>query len=173
MLFRSSSADGPAEKATVVEFADGKWTVNTKALVLSNEDYKAMGEPGSHNNFSSSAPAGNYLPKFLAAKYPYANDGDVKAVVYNYYDSEAKTTVLKADEYVYAGAWKYNNIPVETVTEQYAYSGSWMYDPNVTITLVAGKGNGDGHFQALTDWVWENIDLPAGATKKEIGRAHV
>ena len=168
-MAKASSADGPAEKATVVEFADGKWTVNTKALVLSNEDYKAMGEPGSHNNFSSSAPAGNYLPKFLAAKYPYANDGDVKAVVYNYYDSEAKTTVLKADEYVYAGAWKYNNIPVETVTEQYAYSGSWMYDPNVTITLVAGKGNGDGHFQALTDWVWENIDLPAGATKKGEG----
>ncbi|MCM1031218.1 MAG: DUF5017 domain-containing protein [Oscillibacter sp.] len=161
----------PAKKAMVVEFNEGKWTVNTKVLVLSNEDYKAMGEPGSHNNFSSSIPAGNYLPKFLANKYPYASEGDVKAVVYNYYDSEAKTTVLKADEYVYAGDWKYNNIPVETVTEQYAYSGSWMYDPNVTITLLAGKGNGDGHFQALTDWVWENIDVPAGV--KEKGKGYV
>lgn len=168
-LAKANVAGAPAQKAMVVEFADGKWAVNTKALVLSNEDYKAMGEPGAHNNFSSSIPAGNYLPKFLAAKYPYANDGDVKAVVYNYYDSDAKTTVVKADEYVYAGSWKYNNIPVETVTEQYAYSGTWMYDPNVTITLVAGRGNGDGHFQALTDWVWENIDVPAGVTKKGEG----
>ncbi len=169
LMAKANSIDAPAQKAMVVEFADGKWAVNSKALVLLNEDYKSMGEPGSHNNFSSSVPAGNYLPKFLAAKYPYANDGDVKAVVYNYYDSEAKTTVLKADEYVYAGAWKYNNIPVETVTEQYAYSGTWMYDPNVTITLVAGKGNGDGHFQALTDWVWENIDVPARVTEKGKG----
>lgn len=170
-MAKVNGAGVPAKKAMVVEFTDGKWAVNTKALVLSNEDYKAMGEPGSHNNFSSSIPAGNYLPKFLANKYPYANEGDVKAVVYNYYDSEAKTTVLKADEYVYAGDWKYNNIPVETVTEQYAYSGSWMYDPNVTITLLAGKGNGDGHFQALTDWVWENIDVPAGV--KEKGKGYV
>jgi len=168
-MTKAAAAGAPAQKAMVVEFADGKWAVNTKALVLSNEDYKAMGEPGSHNNFSSSIPAGNYLPKFLANKYPYANEGDVKAVVYNYYDSENKATVLKADEYVYAGAWKYNNIPVETITEQYAYSGSWMYDPNVTITLVAGKGHDDKYFQALTDWVWENIDVPAGATKKGEG----
>jgi len=168
-MAKANAAGALARKAMVVEFTDGKWAVNTDALVLSNEDYKAMGEPGSHNNFSSSIPAENYLPKFLSAKYPYANDGDVKAVVYNYYDSEAKTTVLKADEYVYAGAWQYNNIPVETVTEQYAYSGTWMYDPNVTITLVAGRGNGDGHLQALTDWVWENIDVPAGVTEKGKG----
>lgn len=44
-----------------------------------------------------------------------------------------------------------------------------MYDPNVTITLVAGRGNGDGHLQALTDWVWENIDVPAGVTEKGKG----
>lgn len=165
-LMTKTRAAASPKKAAVVEFAEGKWIVNTNAVVLSEEDYKAMGEPGSHNNFSSSIPAGNYLPKFLENKYPYANEGDVKAVVYNYYDSEAKTTVLKADEYVYAGTWQYNNVPVETITEQYAYSGSWMYDPNVTITLAVGRGNGDGHFQLLTDWVWENVDVPAGVATK-------
>lgn len=168
-MAKAAAADAPAKKAVVVEYADGKWAVNTKAVVLTNADYKAMGDPGSYNNFSSSIPAGNYLPKFLAATYPYANDGDVKAVVYNYYDSDAKKTVVKADEYLYAGEWKYNNIPVETVTEQYAYSGTWMYDPNVTITLTVGRGNGDGHFQALTDWVWDNVDTPAGVTAKGKG----
>ena len=36
----------------------------------------------------------------------------------------------------------------------------WMYDPNVTITLPAGKGQelSTLYFQACTDWVWENID---------------
>ncbi|WP_251623758.1 hypothetical protein [Odoribacter lunatus] len=168
MAVSTQAAAGEIRNVVYV-YENEKWVEAEKVTILNPADYKAMGEPGSHNNFSSSMPAGNYLPKYLAAKYPYANDGDVKAVVYNYYDSEAKATVVKADEYVYDGAWKYNNIPVETVTEQYAYSGSWMYDPNVTITLTVGRGNGDGHFQALTDWVWENVDVPAGVTKEGQG----
>lgn len=132
-MAKANAAGAPARKAMVVEFTGGKWAVNANMLALSSEDYKAMGEPGAHNNFSSTAPAGNYLPKFLAAKYPYAVEGDVKAVVYNYYDG--KTTVLKADEYVYAEAWKCNTIPVETIVSRCMYrEGKWIVVPDALLS---------------------------------------
>ncbi len=120
-----------AQKAVAVEFTAGKWTVNANMLALSSDDYKAMGEPGVHNNFSSTILAENYLPKFLSVKYPYAVEGDVKAVVYNYYDSKTQTTGLKADEYVYAGVWQYNTIPVETIVSRCMYrEGKWLVVPD-------------------------------------------
>ena len=144
------------------------WGEKDSVAVVNPADYKAMGEPGSRNNFSSTIKAENYLPQFLGVKFPYAQEGEVKAVVYNYYTGS--DTELKADEYIFtSGAWKYNNIPVETITEQYTYIGKWLYNPNVTLVLTPGKGMGTGHFQALTDWVWENIDVPAGVTTKGLG----
>lgn len=132
-LAKANAAGAPARKAMVVEFTDGKWAVNANMLALSSEDYKAMGEPGAHNNFSSTILAENYLPKFLAVKYPYAVEGEVKAVVYNYYDG--KTTVLKADEYVYAGGWKCNTIPVETIVSRCMYrEGNWIVVPDALLS---------------------------------------
>lgn len=144
------------------------WAEKDNVAVVNPADYKAMGEPGSHNNFSSTIKAENYLPQFLGVKFPYAQEGEVKAVVYSYYTGSANE--LKADEYIFTGgAWKYNNIPVETVAEQYTYLGKWLYNPNVTLILTPGKGMGTGHFQALADWVWENIDVPAGISSKGLG----
>ncbi len=41
-----------------------------------------------------------------------------------------------------------------------------MYDPNVTITLPAGKGIEIStlYYQTCVDWVKDNIDKPTGAT---------
>lgn len=145
------------------------WVAKEKVTVVNPADYDAMGEPGVRDNFSASIAPQNYLPQFLGLKYPYAQAGDTVAVVYNYYNGEA--TVLKADEYVFtAGAWTYNTQPVTVVTEQYALSeDGWKFSPDVTITLVPGRGVGTGHFQALTDWVWENIDQKEGVTEKGKG----
>lgn len=145
------------------------WVAKEKVTIVNPADYDAMGEPGIRDNFSSSIVPQNYLPQFLGLKYPYAQAGDTVAVVYNYYNGEA--TVLKADEYVFtAGAWTYNTQPVTVVTEQYALSEEgWKFSPDVTITLVPGRGVGTGHFQALTDWVWENIDQKEGVTEKGKG----
>ena len=146
------------------------WKKAEKVAMVNPADYKAMGKPGINNNFSSSVPAADYLPQFLEQKYPYAQAEDTVTVVYNYYDSGSKKSVLKADEYVFTTAWTYNTRPVTVVTEQYAYAeGSWKFSPNVVITLKPGKGLGDGHFQALTDWVWENVDQKEGITKKGEG----
>lgn len=145
------------------------WVAKEKVTVVNPADYDAMGEPGVRDNFSASIAPQNYLPQFLGLKYPYAQAGDTVAVVYNYYNGDA--TVLKADEYVFtAGAWTYNTQPVTVVTEQYALAeDGWKFSPDVTITLVPGRGVGTGHFQALTDWVWENIDQKEGVTEKGKG----
>lgn len=153
----------------VYEYNGSAWKEAEKVTIVNPADYDAMGEPGVHDNFSSSIAPQNYLPQFLGLKYPYAQAGDIVAVVYNYYNGEA--TVLKADEYVFtAGAWTYNTQPVTVVTEQYALAeDGWKFSPDVTITLVPGRDVGTGHFQALTDWVWENIDQKEGVTEKGKG----
>lgn len=57
---------------------------------LVDADYDSMSasdeEPASHNNFSWSTPAVDYLPDFLLGKYPDAVEGDELAVTYEYYD---------------------------------------------------------------------------------------
>lgn len=172
---RSPLSSRAAAVATEIQYAvyvyDGSaWKAPEKVTILNPADYKAMGEPGTHNNFSSSIDPQNYLPQFLGLKYPYAQAGDTMAVVYNYYNGDA--TVLKADEYVFtAGAWTYNTQPVTVVTEQYALAeNGWVFSPDVTITLVPGRNAETNHyFQKLTDWVWENIDQKEGVTEKGKG----
>ena len=46
-----------------------------------------------------------------------------------------------------------------------------MYDPNVTITLPAGKSQplSTLYYQACTDWVWANVDQKMGVTEKGKG----
>lgn len=167
----SPAKTGGAETRLAIYAYDGKaWAARKKTEVVNPADYQAMGAPGTHNNFSSSIPAENYLPQFLGLKYPYAQSADTVAVLYNFYDGE--TTALKADEYVFtAGAWTCNTQPVTVVTEQYALSeDGWKYSPDVTITLVPGRNAETSYyFQKLTDWVWENIDQKAGITDKGKG----
>ncbi len=148
---------------TVFVYDGTKWAAVENAVMLSSADYEAMG--GVDGYFTADVPAGNYLPQFLSLKCPYSHELDTMVVVYNY----SNATTLKADEYVLdGGVWKCNTQPVTEVTEQYALGpDGWVYSPDVTITLVPGKNAGTGHFQALTDWVWENIDEPAGTKKGE------
>ena len=50
-----------------------------------------------------------------------------------------------------------------------------MFDPNVTITLPAGKGQEMStlYFQACVDWVFENICKPLGDTSIKSGKFYV
>lgn len=171
---RSPLSSRAAAVTTEVQYAvytynGSAWKAAEKVTIVNPADYKAMGDPGAHDNFSSSIDPKNYLPQFLGLKYPYAQASDTMAVMYNYYDGE--TTALKADEYVFtAGTWTYNSQPVTVVTEQYALAeDGWVFSPDVTITLKPGRGAGTGHFQKLTDWVWENVDQKEGVTEKGKG----
>ncbi len=167
-----SVAAGEFEIRNAVYAYDGEtWAESQKVVILNPVDYKTMGGP-EKGYFSTEIPADNYLPQFLHLKYPYAQGPDTLVVMYNY----SNKTTLKADEYVLdKGVWKANTQPVTVVTEQYALgTEGWVYSPDVVVILKPGKRVGTGHFQALTDWVWENVDQKEeGLTDTEKGKGYV
>lgn len=133
---------------------DGKaWkpVTDNKLVVITPADYDAMGAPGSHDNFSTSDAPENYLPQFLAQKYPYAQEGDAKAVMYKFYN---KTTSLKVDEYLFtAGKWVLNTNIEQKEKVNFVHNGSaWLFDPTVT------KALGSEDYLILENWVKANKD---------------
>lgn len=143
-------------------FNGSKWVVADNATVLNHADYQAMGQR--YDNLSGESPA-QFLPTFLKQKYPYASADDSYFVVYYYYTGSA--TVTRCDQYTFSGTeWTLND-GIATETAQFVKNGGkWMYDPNVTITLPAGKGIEIStlYYQTCVDWVKTNIDQPTGAT---------
>jgi hypothetical protein len=96
------------------------------AVALNPADYDAMGVAS-----LTATTAPNYLSNFLAAKFPYAQEGAIKAVVYG---GKTGNPGGNAAEYQYkAGAWT----PIK-VTEPYALSPTgWVFDPTYYHTMVA------------------------------------
>lgn len=110
------------------------WSLVPNVYVLTADDYDAMGAPGAYNNFSSSVPPEDYLPIFLKNTYPYAQNGDIKVIVYKYYSGSTKTY---AKEYHFDGTdWNEYNAIVQ-VTNQFMNNGEkWVFDPTETITMT-------------------------------------
>ena len=114
------------------KYSNGAWALdNAKNIyTLTAADYTAMGKTG---GTLAAVDAPNYLPVFLQQKYPYAQQGDVRVIVY-----KTSATANNADEYVYKnGVWA----PVsftETRTEQFIKGdkGKWVFDPTVRYTMV-------------------------------------
>lgn len=139
------------------KFNGTKWSEVTGVAVLNQADYRAMGQ--SYNNFSSAADADFYLQRYMNSKYPYAQLDDTQIACYNLYSN--KVTSVCADQYKFNGSeWVKDNGVVAETAQFVRTGGKWMYDPNVTITLPAGKGQelSTLYYQACTDWVWENVD---------------
>lgn len=140
---------------------DGSKLTAAEAAVLQPADYKAMGQ-----DYGNLTTPDAYLPAYLKTTFPYAQADDVKNVVYRLFaDSQ---TVWAAEQYLFDGAAWVKNANVEVVTDQFVrQSGKWVYNPSVVITLTPGKGQALSalYFQAVTDWVLENVDKPMGAEK--------
>ena len=142
--------------ASTYVFNGTAWEANSKVYTMVKADFDAMGN--SHDNFSSSMKADDYLPLFLKNKYPYAQEKDEQTVVYKYFSN--KKTTVRADEYVFVeGAWVKPS-KTETLTDQFVLNaGEWKFDPSTTIVLSPVANELSTHFfQTATDWVWENID---------------
>lgn len=140
---------------------DGSKFTAAEAAVLQPADYKAMGQ-----DYGNLTTPDAYLPAYLKTTFPYAQADDVKNVVYRL--SADSQTVWAAEQYLFDGAAWVKNANVEVVTEQFVrQSGKWVYNPSVVITLTPGKGQPLSalYFQAVTDWVLENVDKPMGAEK--------
>jgi hypothetical protein len=111
----------PVPGATYIN--DGEsWEIYDDGISLTDDDYAAIGVT---SLYPDTAP--NYLPVFLAQKFPYAQEGDIKAVVYS--DG--------TDEYAFTdGKWASTATPV-TMTSQFVYStDGWMFDPTVNYTMA-------------------------------------
>jgi hypothetical protein len=151
-----------SEVNAMYRYSGGRWTAATEFAVLAHDDYQAMGQR--YDNLSNDTPA-LLIPKFCDINFPYALEGDVKYVVYNYYASSA--TTRRCDYLTFDGsAWAIDN-GIVTETSQFVMTGGkWIYDPNVTITLPAGRGVEIStlYYQTCVDWVSANIDKPTGAT---------
>ncbi len=147
-----------------IELPDG-----VEMYTLTDDDYDSMGEdsgePGKYNNFSSSAEPEDYLPAFLTATYPYAQEGDKIAVIYKYYASYVTSTL--ASEYEKTeDAWEENE-QVSEVTSNFIfnlktaesdgvsyndYSESyWSINEATIYTMVADD------YQTIVDYVETNI----------------
>jgi len=163
-------AEVPTATYNAVYHWDGsKWSALSGFAVLNPGDYTAMGQ-----KYQNLTEPGLYLPAYLAKNYPYAQEGTQINVLYLLY-KDGKTAYA-CDPYVLKdGCWVINqHITVETSQFVYTSSG-WMYDPNVTITLPAGKGIAISsmYYQACVDWVYNNICVPLGDTSIKSGKFYV
>lgn len=152
---QGGGTDVYAPTAALFKYSGSAWSAYTQAMLLTKADFKEMGS--NYDNFSTSMNPDNYLPVFLANKYPYAQLNDVKTIAYKYY---AGSTTVVADEYCKTATGWVKNSFTEQTTEQFVKNnGSWKYNPSTVIVLPNVK---DGitkiYMQTAVDWVWENID---------------
>jgi hypothetical protein len=125
---------GPQPYNAIYTYNGTAWVPHANtAVALNPSDYSDMGVSALT---ASTAP--NYLPNFLTAKFPYAQEGAVKAVVYG---SKAGNPKEAVEEYKYmAGVW--TPTAVTKKTEQYALSSQgWGFDPTIVLTLKRVSGN--------------------------------
>ena len=121
-------------------YQNGQWNfVNASFYQLVDEDYTSMGVATLN---ATTAP--NYLPILLKIKFPFAQEGATKVVVY-------KTSATKnaADEYIYkSGVWSPISL-IETRTEQFVFAGwengGWIFDPTLRVTMKKGTNPTDDY----------------------------
>ncbi len=157
-------------RANLFKYSGSDWVEykNSLVYVMQKNDYTPMGIR--YDNFSGTQ-ADSYLPVFLKNKYPYAAADQKVCVVYKYYVSSSNT-YIKADEYTYDGTSWAKSTAITTVTSQFVKtSNKWVFNPSVTINLSPIRNDAaiKAYYQAAVDWVWENIDQPAGCTAKGQG----
>ncbi len=132
------------------QFNGSTWSEEENLFVLDSDEYDAMGAPGAYDNFSSSVLPESYLPQYLNENLPYAQEEDIVAVMYRYYDG---TTIWKADEYFLSGGLWTVYKPVIGQSSQFVQNGEkWVFDPTVMFTLVSSD------FQIIVDYVNDNVD---------------
>lgn len=153
---RAAAAPVPSVQQFGFYYFNGTdWTIPSNTVVVQPADFTAMGL--TYSNFSGTQPEEN-LPIYLAGKYPYAAEGVVKNVVYNYY--AGGVTAAHASQFVKsAGEWALNT--GETV-DQFTKTGNiWKYNPSVIITLPYARNTDPTYtyFIAVKDWVFENVTL--------------
>lgn len=148
ILVKGTAPQGGGDVKTRVEnavytYSGSAWAPYPNAVILNPADYTAMG-----TSYLTATTAPNYLPAFLASKYPYAQEGNVKAMLYR---TASSVTANAADEYTFTGG-KWAPTALRTPkTEQYVFADKgWMFDPTVSLVLKRVTGNEPYLFNAIT-----------------------
>lgn len=146
---QSEINDKPFSDLYAFDGAAWKAYTSSDVVLVTPADYDAMGNPGSHDNFSESDPAENYVPQLLEQKKPYAQTGDAVAVIYKYYAN--KVTSVTVSEYVFDAGWTVNNNIVVKEKQTFLHNGEgWLFDPSINVAMS------EADYQYLLDWVTEN-----------------
>jgi len=113
----------PEKRYEVYKYNVNTWEPSESSFVaLQPEDYTAMGQLS-----LTASTALNYIPQYLTQKFPFAQEGDVKTVVYN-----TGTTQLTYTN----GAWVSNPFKINK-TEQFVFSSiGWVFDPTIYHTMI-------------------------------------
>ena len=107
----------------------------------------------------------NYLPKYLAQKYPYAQDGKSVYVAYRCYANSV--TSWKVDHYTYTTEWS-KVIYFESKTDQFRKGeGKWNIDRTLELNLPNGDAFTKSFYQYCVNWVYDNTDVALGAPARD------
>jgi hypothetical protein len=112
------------EKGEYFQFNGADWAPVEGVYYLNSSDYDEMGEPGVNDYFSDIIQPGNYLPRFLTLKYPYAQPGNKIAIAYKF-NTQGSTLVL-AEEYRFNDSWSAFN-PLSIQYSRFIHDGEkWI-----------------------------------------------
>jgi len=124
----------------IYQYEGGNWSEKKDVVVVAPGDYEAMGLTSS--GFTEEAPATDYLPRFMAMAYPYAQAGTQMMVMY-LVAGENMVEVYRLE----AGIWSAFN-GVIAKTDQFINNGEmWAFDPTLTFDMETAD------YQALVDAV--------------------
>jgi hypothetical protein len=123
------SGASPTVRYDAYQFSGTAWravAASANVLVLQAEDYTAMGLT---NLSTTQAP--NYLPALLAQKYPFAQEGNERTIVFR-----TSSSANYANIYTFAaGKWT-PKASSELRIEQYIVSPEgWIFDPTIVLTV--------------------------------------
>lgn len=140
----------PYELNDIYKYDNGIWVKMKEVHYLNPQDYDAMGNPGDHDNFSSSMLPLDYIPKYLNNIYPTAGEGVSAIVIYKYYTKDFGTLTI-ADKYTYtSGEWVSSYNFIGTKTDRFFYSeNGWIFDPTVRFTMDQSD------YQLVVDYVMD------------------
>lgn len=131
-------------KFAYYQLTSGAWTSVSKSFYqLDASDYTDMGVTS-----LTATTAPNYIPALLKLKFPFAQEGSTKVIVY-----KANATANNSDEYVLkSGVWAPVAL-VQSKTDQFVFSGwevnGWVFDPTITITMKKGLNATDDYMMIV------------------------
>ena len=134
----------------------------TDIVAVQPSDFTAMGQKyGSFTNPQQD----NYLPQFLAEKFPYAQVDDNAYVAYRCYANSA--TTWKVDHYTFSTEW--NKVSYfENKTDQFRKAeGKWNIDRTLELNFPNGDAEAKKFYQYCVNWVYDNKDVTLGAPARD------